>query len=43
MVEKWSTNKKQGLDLEYIRRGEKDFIDSRGNCILNGRLDYLFS
>ena len=30
MVEKWSTNKKQSLELEYIKRGEKEFIDSRG-------------
>ena len=30
MVEKWSANKLKKLELEYIKRGEKDFIDSRG-------------
>ena len=30
MVEKWSTNKNRNLELEYIKRGEKEFIDSRG-------------
>ena len=30
MVDKWSANKIENLELEYIKRGEKDFIDSRG-------------
>jgi nucleoside-diphosphate-sugar epimerase/quercetin dioxygenase-like cupin family protein len=30
MVEKWSTKNNQNLELEYIKRGEKEFIDSRG-------------
>lgn len=30
MFEKWHTNNKEKLELEYIRRGEKDFIDARG-------------
>jgi nucleoside-diphosphate-sugar epimerase/quercetin dioxygenase-like cupin family protein len=30
MFEKWHTNNKENLELEYIRRGEKDFIDARG-------------
>ena len=30
MVEKWSTDKNQNLELEYIKRGKKEFIDPRG-------------
>jgi nucleoside-diphosphate-sugar epimerase/SAM-dependent methyltransferase/dTDP-4-dehydrorhamnose 3,5-epimerase-like enzyme len=30
MVDKWSTNKIENLELEYIKIGEKNFIDSRG-------------
>ena len=30
MFEKWSTDNKQNLELEYIKRGEKEFIDARG-------------
>ena len=30
MVEKWSLKNNQNLKLEYIKRGEKEFIDSRG-------------
>ena len=30
MVDKWSSNNNQNLKLEYIKRGEKEFIDSRG-------------
>ncbi len=30
MVDKWSANKIENLELEYIKKGEKDFIDSRG-------------
>jgi len=29
MIEKWSQNN-QNIELEYIKRGEKEFIDSRG-------------
>ena len=30
MVEKWSLKNNQNFKLEYIKRGEKEFIDSRG-------------
>jgi nucleoside-diphosphate-sugar epimerase/quercetin dioxygenase-like cupin family protein len=30
MVEKWSSSNNQNLELEYIKRGEKEFIDARG-------------
>ena len=30
MVDKWSTDKIYNLELEYIKTGEKEFIDSRG-------------
>ncbi|MDA1284716.1 MAG: NAD-dependent epimerase/dehydratase family protein [Proteobacteria bacterium] len=30
MVEKWSSNNNRNLELEYIKRGEKEFIDLRG-------------
>ena len=30
MVEKWSLKNNQNLKLEYIKRGQKEFIDSRG-------------